>query len=408
VLERIRGTTAGYPRPFWILFWGSLVNSAGTGMVWPFLTIYVRELLQIPLTTVTLLFSFNSVAGLVAMAFVGPAVDRFGRKRAMVLGLAANCLVLLSMSRAQAWIAWAVLMALWGALGPLYRVGADAMVADLTAPERRAGAYSLLRIASNLGVAIGPAIGGFVASASYAVAFYFASGAQALFAVLVGRGTRETLPSRVGASGGELPPASRSGYGPVFRDRRFLLFCGIFTVASMPSALMMMLLAVYAKENFRVPESQYGLIMATNATMVVLFQYAVTRASAPYRPLYVLAVGALLYGVGTGSVALGQSFWGFWTSMVILTIGELLLAPTGTAFAANLAPAEMRGRYMGLYGLTWGVSFGIAPVIGGWLNDNVAPVAIWYAGMAMGLAAALGFLAMARSAGEARPARIVT
>jgi MFS family permease len=345
-------------------------------MVWPFLTIYVRQLLQVPLTTVTLLFTFNSVAGLVAMSFVGPAVDRFGRKRAMVLGLAANCLVLLSMSRAHTWAAWAVLMALWGALGPLYRVGADAMVADLTAPERRAGAYSLLRIASNLGVAIGPAIGGFVTSASYTVAFYFASGAQALFAALVGRGTRETLPSRVRTSGGEPRVTSRGGYGPVFRDRRFLVFCGIFTVASMPSALMMMLLAVYAKENFAVPESQYGFIMATNAMMVVLFQYAVTRASAPHPPLHVLALGALLYGVGAGSVALGDSFWGFWISRVILTVGELLLAPTGTAFAANLAPADMRGRYMGLYGLSWGVSFGIAPVIGGWLNDHVAPVAI--------------------------------
>lgn len=136
--------------------------------------------------------------------------------------------------------------------------------------------------------------------------------------------------------------------------------------------------------------------MATNAKLVVLFQRAVIRAGAPHRPLNVLALGALLYGVGTGSVALGRGFWGFWTAMVILTVGELLLAPTGTAFAANLAPADMRGRYMGLYGLTWGVSFGIAPVIGGWLNDNVTPAAIWHAGLAMGSAAALGFLLLDR------------
>jgi MFS family permease len=395
----LRRVAESYPRPFWILFYGSLVNSAGSGMVWPFLTIYVRQLLHVPLTTVTLLFTFNSVAGLMAMSFVGPAVDRFGRKRAMVLGLAANCLVLLSMSLAQTWAAWAVLMVLWGALGPLYRVGADAMVADLTDPERRAGAYSLLRVASNLGFAIGPAVGGFITSASYTVAFYVASGAQAFFAALVGKGTRETLPRSTQAS-----VASPRGYGPVLRDRRFLAFCAIYTLATMPSALLMMLLAVYAKENFQVPESQYGFIMATNATMVVLFQYAVTRASSSHRPLNVLAFGALLYAIGTGSVTLGSSFWGFWVSMVILTLGELLLAPTGTAFAANLAPADMRGRYMGLYGLSWGISFGIAPVIGGWLNDNVAPAAIWYAGLAMGLAAAAGFLLLKRYAGSPRPA----
>jgi MFS family permease len=399
VLQRMRGVTSGYPSPFRILFWGSLINSAGAGMVWPFLTIYVRELLQVPLTTVTLLFTFNSVAGLAAMTFVGPAVDHFGRKRAMVLGLTANCLVLFSMSLAHSWTAWAVLMVVWGAFGPLYRVGADAMVADLTVPERRAGAYSLLRTAGNLGFAIGPAIGGFITSASYAVAFYLASGVQATFATLVGLGTRETLPHRSQASGG-----SRSrGLGPVLRDRRFVAFCAIYTLATMPSSLMMMLLAVYAKENFAVPESQYGFIMTTNAILVVLFQYAVTRASMPHRPLNVLALGALLYGVGTGSVALGRGFWGFWISMVILTFGELLLAPTGTAFAANLAPADMRGRYMGLYGLSWGVSMGIAPVIGGWLNDNVAPATIWYAGLAMGLAACSGFLLLGRRVGAPRP-----
>jgi MFS family permease len=399
VLQRMRGTALEYPRPFWILFWGSLINSAGSGMVWPFLTIYVRQLLQVPLTTVTLLFTFNSVAGLVAMSFVGPAVDRFGRKRAMVLGLAANCLVLFSMSLAHSWAAWAVLMVAWGALGPLYRVGADAMVADLTAPERRASAYSLLRMAGNLGFSIGPAIGGFITSASYTVAFYLASGVQATFAALVGLGTRETLPRM-----DQTPVGSRgSGLGPVLRDRRFLAFCGIYTLATMPASLMMMLLAVYAKENFGVPESQYGFIMTTNAIMVVLFQYAVTRASAPYRPLHVLALGSLLYAAGTGSVSLGRGFWGFWLSMVVLTLGELLLAPTGTAFAANLAPADMRGRYMGLYGLSWGISMGIAPVIGGWLSDNVAPVPIWYAGLTMGLAAAVGFLLLGRRAGLSRP-----
>ncbi len=164
----------------------------------------------------------------------------------------------------------------------------------------------------------------------------------------------------------------------------------------MPASLIMMLLAVYAKENFGVPESQYGFIMATNAVMVVLFQFAVTRRSQRYAVWRTLTLGAAFYAAGAGSVALFHSFWGFWASMVVLTVGELLLAPTGSTVAANLAPADMRGRYMGLYGLTWGASFGIAPVIGGYLNDHVAPAAIWVFGLAIGLAAATGFLLLGR------------
>ena len=182
----------------------------------------------------------------------------------------------------------------------------------------------------------------------------------------------------------------------MLRDRPFVALCGVFVLATMPAAIMMMLLAVYAKENFGVPESQYGFIMATNAAMVVLFQYAVTRRSQAYPPLQVLALGAFFYAIGAGSVALGGGFWGFWLSMVILTIGELLIAPTGTAVAANLAPPDMRGRYMGLYGITWGVAFGIGPVIAGYLNDNVAPRAIWIFALAAGLMAAAGFLLLRR------------
>ena len=121
-------------------------------------------------------------------------------------------------------------------------------------------------------------------------------------------------------------------------------------------------------------EQQAGFIMSTNAIMVVLLQVPVTRWSSQRPHLRVLALGALIYALGVGSVALGAGFWAFWLSMVVLTFGELLIAPTGTAYAANAAPPDMRGRYMGLYGLTWGVAFGIGPVLGGWLNDNVSPV----------------------------------
>jgi len=184
----------------------------------------------------------------------------------------------------------------------------------------------------------------------------------------------------------------------VLRDRQFMAFCGLLTLATIPAALLMVLLPVYAKEQFGVPENRYGFIMATNAAMVVLLQYAVTQVSRHYRPLRVLAVGALFYAVGVGSVAWGSSFPAFLTSMVVLTLGELLLVPTATALTAALAPAEMRGRYMGVYNLTWGVGYGLGPVIGGLLSDRINPVATWYGGLAIGLTATLGFVALGRKA----------
>lgn len=239
-------------------------------------------------------------ASLVTTTVAGPVVDRFGRKGAMVLSLAANSATLAAMSMAGTLQLWAILMTLSGAFGPLYRVGSNAMVADLIEPERRAGAYALLRMIANLGIAIGPSVGGFVTGVSYALAFTIAAGANATFTLLilffVGETVlrREDVLDQLWADG---------GYGQVLRDWPFLTFCGVHIVAGMAYSLMMVLLPVYAKENFSVPESQYGFIMATNAAMVVLFQYAITCVIERYHHLPVLAVGSLFYALGVGSVA---------------------------------------------------------------------------------------------------------
>lgn len=391
MLTRARSLSSSYPRQFWLLFWGMLVNASGASMVWPFLTIYMRERLDVSLTTVALMLTANSLAGLVSGSVAGPVVDRFGRKGAMVLSLVMSSVVMLGMSRADSLTEFLVLMLLAGAFQPLYRVGVDAMVADLIPAAERPGAYALLRMIANLGVAIGPAVGGFVASVSYTIAFYVAAGAHAVFAGLLLVFARETLPR------GEQGPAPRlEGYTRVLRDRPFLAFCGAYALAGIAYSLMMVLLPVYAKENFSVPERAYGFIMATNAAMVVLLQYSTTRRTRRYSPLPVLAVGSAFYALGVGMVGLSAGFFGFWLAMVILTVGEMIMIPTSTALTANLAPADMRGRYMSVYALTWGVGFGIGPVIGGLLNDNLAPVAIWAFGGLVGGLAAVAFVALSR------------
>ncbi len=388
-----RGWDRRYPRAFWLLFWGTLVSAAGGSMVWPFLTLYLRQRLAAPLTLITALLTLNAAMGLVTTMAAGWVVDRFGRKGTMGVGLLGAGLAMLGMIPATSLLVWAALMATMGGFGPIYRVGGDAMVADLIEPSRRASAYALLRMIANLGVAIGPAIGGFVVSTSYGLAFAIGSAAQILFALLVLSGVPETRPR----GSGELRAHPwGEGYGGVLRDRPFMAFCGFYTLAGMAYALMMVLLPVYVKEGFGIPERLYGFIMATNAVMVVGLQYGVTRWAARFREPVVLAAGALCYALGVGSVALGRSFPAFLFSMVVLTLGEMLMIPTATTLTANMAPPAARGRYMGVYGLTWGVGFGAGPVIGGVLHDRLGPAATWWGGAGMALLAALGFLGLSR------------
>jgi MFS family permease len=101
-----------------------------------------------------------------------------------------------------------------------------------------------------------------------------------------------------------------------------------------------------------------------------------------------------IYAIGVGSVALMTGFWGFWLSMVVLTFGELTLVPTASKYVADTAPADLRGRYMSIYWLGWGLARTLSPLIGGFLNDNLFPQAIWIGGLLIGLTSTFGLIAL--------------
>lgn len=382
-----------YPSQFWLLFWGMLISTAGASMIWPFLMIFVSERLRLPMTATASLMTLNALAALVASFIVGPITDRAGRKVTMIVGLAATGLLYLAMIPAQTILAFAVLMTLRGFFNPLYRVGSDAMVADLIPEEKRADAYALTRLSKNVGIALGPAVGGFVATASYGIAFWAAAIGLLTFSILLILYAQETLPAE------ENLPQGNTGlrsYSAIFADKNFIFFILAFTLAQIGSTIVWVLLGVYAKQNYGILENRFGLIPMTNALMVVALQIYVTRISKRYQPLRMMASGAFLYAIGVTSVAFANGFWGFWLSMVVITSGELVLIPTATTFVANISPADMRGRYMSIFALCWGVASGIGPVVGGFLNDNISPQAIWFGGGLIGLMGALWFSLQAR------------
>jgi dipeptide/tripeptide permease len=129
--------------------------------------------------------------------------------------------------------------------------------------------------------------------------------------------------------------------------------------------------------------------------MVVFFQVPVASISRKQESLKVLACGAMFYAAGIAGIALGSQALHFALAMAVLTVGELLIAPTFTSFAVNLAPKEMRGRYMSAYWVGWSVSRGIGPALAGQVYDAVSPTAIWYLGGMWNLLAAVIFASLA-------------
>lgn len=389
-----------YPHQYWLMILGIVISTAGGSMVWPFMLIYAGGKLGLPLSAVASLISINAGVGLFASFLAGSLADRIGRKAVMVASLAMIGVAYIFMVQAETYAQFAVIMAFIGLSNPLYQVGADAMLADMIPSEQRTDAYSINRIANNAAFGIGPAIGGFLATRSYSLAFYGAAIGFIAYSVIWFLFAKETLKvqpeARENIHISFKPRLDSNSYLRVFKDKAYMAFVALVAIGLTAPSILWILMPVYAKANFNIPESLYGWIPTTNAAMCVFIQYAVTNVTRKHKTLPVIAVGMFIYALGAGSVALATGFWGFWLSMVILTFGELVIVPTASKYVADISPEDMRGRYMSLYWFGWGASRTLAPLIGGWLNDNISPKSIWIGGLLFGLTSALGLVLLNR------------
>jgi MFS family permease len=414
-----------YPPQYWLMITGVVISTAGGSMIWPFLLIYASGKLNMPLSTVATLISINAGTGLLSSFIAGTLADKIGRKVVMNFSLTVNGLVYFLLMRAETYPQFVGLMIMIGLSNPLYQVGADAMLADMIPSEKRTDAYAINRIANNAAFALGPAIGGFLATRSYDLAFYAAGTGFLIYSLLLFFLARETLdvqtlsktspwwrlgPSislkRIIAPFKPRPndaikltaesPSQSEGYWRVFQDKNYMAFVAMMSIGLIAPTMLWILMPVYAKTNYGIPEALYGWIPTTNALMCVFVQYVVTSITRKHRTLPVLSVAMLIYALGTGSVALMSGFWGFWLSMVTLTFGELTLVPTASKYVADRAPADLRGRYMSIYWLGWGLARTLSPMIGGFLNDQITPQAIWVGGLLLGLTSALGLFLLNR------------
>jgi MFS family permease len=359
-----------------------------------------------------MLISINAGVGLFASFLAGTLADKIGRKAVMVFSLALNGVAYFFLMRAETYPQFVALMILIGLSNPLYQVGADAMLADMIPSEKRTDAYAINRIANNAAFGMGPAIGGFLAASSYNFAFYGAAAGFISYSLLLLFFARETLDTALSEreenNSADLAQVE-AGYARVFSDKKYVAFVLLMALGLIAPTMVWVLMPVYAKTNFNIIESTYGWIPSTNAFMCVFIQYSVTQITRKHKTLPVTAVGMLIYALSVGSVALMNQFWGFWLCMVMMTFGELTVVPTASKYVADIAPADMRGRYMSVYWFGWGLARMLAPLIGGFLNDRLFPQAIWIGGLLIGLTSVSGLTLLHKATqarAESAPAQI--
>jgi MFS family permease len=381
-----------YPRDFWMMIFVNFVDRLGGSLLFPFFALYITRRFDVGMTEVGKLFAIFFISGFIGSFPGGALTDRFGRKNIIIFSLIASSFSTLLMGFVNTFQLFLIVAFVSGIFtdvgGPAY----EAVFMDVLPEEKRASGFGIRRVAFNLAIVIGPAIGGFIAARSYLALFIIDAVVSSIVALLVFLLIPETKPAAPEEKEQESTLQTFIGYLKVLRDGKFVAFTFVCSLLWLVYMNMNTTLGVFLRDKYGVPDSGYGWLISINAAMVVLLQFPITRRLEKNPPMLMMAFGGLFIAGGLLLYGFVSAYWLFIIAMAILTIGEMITVPIANALVASFSPEEMRGRYNFIYGLSWGISFATGPWLAGQIMDHYDPNWLWYACGIVGMLAISGFI----------------
>ena len=375
------------PRSAWILFAGTFVNRLGT-FVLPFITLYLTDN-RFSAPQAGLAIGAYGFGGLIAQIVGGLLADRIGRRNAIALSMFSSGALTLALWQARSLALIVLLMFAIGTMAELHRPAASALIADLLPSEQRVTAFTLFRLAINVGWASGLALGGFLAERSFDLVFVgdaatsIAFGAISLAALPHGTRTKRHEETHLA-----------SARASILADRGFLLFLAAVLVTGAVYSQNVSTLPLHIREAGFSP-STYGLLQSLNGVIVVLLELPVISWTQRHDRFRVVALGELLIGLAFATLLFADTLPLLVGMIVLWTIGEMIESPVASAIVADRAPAHARGRYQSAFGSMFGLAWIVGPVLGTYAY-SVNDALLWVACGALGVAAAVFSLAAGR------------
>lgn len=383
----------GLPRTVWIVFATSLINRAGM-MALPFLVLYLTRHLGTSASLAGLAVSAYGLGGIVTGPIAGRLCDRVGPFTVMRTSLALTGVILMIIPLAHRFSVVVLLVFVWALVADATRPATMSALTTAAAPEQRKAAIALNRLGVNLGMSIGPAVGGFLALVSFPLLFVvdgLTSLAAALVLTLLLR--REDVrrvadAARAGHAGAHLGqaegPAPTEGSG-VWRDRTALTFLLGTVLVGLVFTQHQGAMSVYLVRDLHYRESFFGTLFVVNTLMIVALEVPLNLAMNHWPHRRALVLGMILTAVGFGAMGVAKAVAPLVVTVVIWTFGEMITFPVGAAYVADIAPRGRIGEYMGAYSSTFSLSVIIGPWAGTAALDRFGGLVTWAGAFVCGL-----------------------
>ncbi len=376
VAAAYRAAFSGLPRPVWILALASLINRCGT-MVLPFLGLYLTTKLGFSVVAAGRVLSLYGLGSLAGAWLGGYLADRIGPSRVQFASLLGTGIGFLVLGRLHTHMAIGAAVLCLSMVADSFRPAMFTAVARHSAPAVRTRSLALVRLAVNLGMSVGPAVGGVLAVRHYWLLFVVdAVTCWAAAAMLWPAVRDEAAPpeSRAGASS----PASSP-----WRDRPFVAFLVIMLLMGTVFFQILSTLPLYFREAYGFPEDTIGFLLGLNAIVIVCVEMVLVRALERLDHLAVAGIGCLALGAGFGLMPLGSGRLFAAATVLVWTVGEMLTLPMANSVASTRTPGG-GGRYLGAYFLAFSGAFVLAPIIGTAVYGRYGPTALWFGVAAVG------------------------
>ncbi|WP_424889735.1 MDR family MFS transporter [Streptomyces sp. XH2] len=395
VRRAAKESVSGLPRAFWWLWASTLVNRLGA-FVSIFLAMFLTADQGHSASFAGFVGALLGLGSVVSSIGSGVMTDRLGRRPTLLIAQASTAVSVAVLGFMTDPVAISVVAFVVGMASNASRPAVQAMMADIVAPEDRVRAFALNYWAINLGFAISSVAAGFVAEYSYLIGFLGEAAMTMLCAVLVFVKLPETRPDAAADGGG----AAKAGepavsMGTVLRDGRFMAVVGLsFLLAVVFLQSQVALPVAMADGGFSTKD--FGMAIAVNGVLIVAVQIPVTRFIEHRDQRMLMVLAALLGGYGFGLTAFAGSLAVYMLTVCVWTLAEIINSPIQMGLVARLSPVHGRGRYQGMYTLSWATASLIAPVAGGTVIDRFGADALWAGCAVVGTVTAGGYWLLMR------------
>ncbi len=369
----------GLSRESWMLALVMLINRSGS-MVLPFLGVYMTDHLHFSIENSGIILSFFGIGSVIGSWLGGMITDKIGEYRVQSLSLLLSVplFCLIPLFKTEAGLAGIIL--LQSIISEAFRPANSVAITKYAKPENITRAFSLNRMAVNLGFSIGPALGGILSAISYEFLFF----SNALGALVAGVmyilffGKRNKRVAEKTKKAEEVLSVKKEG--SPYRDTKFLIYCFFCVLFSICFFQLFSTLTIFYKDTAHLSQQSIGFILGYSGIIIVLMEMGFVQMAEKYFSLaFTMLIGTFICGFSYAMMAFDYSIVTLVVSMTLLCIGEIWTLPFMSTITALRSGKNNKGAYMGLNGMAFSLAFIITPYLGTMVAEKFGFDYLWIA-----------------------------